>query len=498
MSIYSIMAYNAATDKMKQNIEQSQNIQAKKVQNQSAQEELDLNKKLNQAKIKQARNEGMMSDYVGDALEKSINEQHKAKADQLEAIGGLQDIAEHKAQTGALQAGQFAAQLHQQDPDVQAHASTLSSIMQANSTPGQAKIGADGNVNAPSAMATVNPLTSAGPSAGTNAAIPSIFPMTANAPSAIQPTQTMNQPEVPPAAQAQPSQQMPQPTSEPSPDAPGSSPAQPSSGIDLSPIEKAMGYPNGSLWLDPKTMKPAINPIWQQKIEKEQAAQANYDVNQPFRETQRQDKLEQRATQLVTKAIQNRSGGVGLQDNKVNAAIHARELINQAYNPETGQYDVTQVPYGELAESLGSLLSGGTGSSEGRINSLKQRTAQGDINAALSYVSGKPSNATSQEALKQLVHMIDRQGQVSEDLRDGYLADIKKLPVFNELDPERAQALLDTNIGASFKEHLKNAPDKQSTAKDTSNSFASEAEAEKANLPSGTIITINGRKAKVN
>lgn len=435
MSIYSLMAFNSATDQMKKNIQDSQSIDQKRVETQTAQEQLNLDKKLNQAKIKQARNEGLMSDFVGNALEKRLNEQHKAKNDQIDATIGLQDIAQHKAQEQANKAKQFATQLHDADPDVQAHVQTLTGIMntqgqQGNNQPQMSM--ADGSNKGVQPLPSIPGIQPVQP----QAAVSQASPQQQEAPA--QPVETA----VVPDQVTNPNQGM-------------------QAGIDLTPVEETFGMPKGSMWINPSTMKPEVNPIWKQKIEREQAAQAAYDVNQPFRETQRQDKLEQRATQLVTKAVQNRSGGVGLQDNKVNAAIHARELINAAYNSETGDFDVTQVPYGELAESLGSLLSGGTGSSEGRINALKQKTAQGDLNSVLSYVSGKPSNATSQEALKQLVHMIDRQGQISEELRDGYIDELKKLPVFNELEPDRAQALLDTNIGASFKDHLSKSPDKQ-------------------------------------
>ncbi len=442
MSIYSIMAFNAATDKMKQNIKDSQDIDAKKVQTQTAQQELDLNKQLNQAKIKQARNEGMMSDFVGNALEKQLNEQHKAKADQLDAISGLQDIAQHKAQTQAAQAKDFATQIHDQDPDVQAHVSTLMGIMNTKNGQPPMSMANPGNTGA-TPVAPQQPATA--PAQGSVPSLPGMIQ--------DQPAQAAQQPAPVAHNQAVAPQQGTQ-----------------QGGLDLSPIEQSFGMPKGSMWLNPSTMKPEINPIWKAKVEKEQAAQATYDVNQPFREVQRQDKLEQRATQLLTKQLSSRSGGIGLQDNKVNSAIHARQLINQAYDPKTGNFDVTQVPYGELAESVGSLLSGGTGSSEGRINSLKQRTAQGDLNGVLSYFTGKPSNATSQDAIKQLVHIIDRQGAVSEDLRDKYVEQLKKLPVFNELEADRSQSLLDSHLGSSYKEVLKDAPDQQSGSSDKSSS----------------------------
>lgn len=436
MSIYSIMAFNAAADKMRSNTMAAQDVAAKKVQTETAQQELDLNKQLNQAKIKQARNEGLMSDYIGDALEKQLNEQHKAKADQLDAISGLQDIAEHKAQVGAVQAGQMAAQLHAQDPDVQAHVATLSGIMQAN-----------GGQQSPP-MSIANP--------GNTGATPVNQQPDVNT--------TLSQPETPPVAQAMPSQQMPQPTTEAPAASPESSAPSQAGGLDLSPVETAMGMPKGSLWLNPQTMKPDINPIWKSKMEATQRAQANYDINQPFREEQRQDKNVKTAETYLVNALKQRGGAIGLQNSKVDAAIHARALINQAYDPATGNYNVSQVPYGELSESMGALLSGQSGTSEGRIAALKQRTAQGDVNGAITYLTGKPSNATSQDAIKQLVSIIDRQGEVSEELRDKAFEKMKQLPTFSRLNEDAMQGLKDTQLGNSFKEELAKAPDKQPKA----------------------------------
>ncbi len=431
MSIYSIMAFNAATDKMKENIKTSQDIEAKKVQTATAQEELNLNKKLNQAKIKQARNEGLMSDYIGSALEKKLNETHKAKADQLDAISGLQDMAEHKTQQETKQAAQFAEHLYNQDTDVQGHVSTLSAIMKANQNQPQMSVANPGNVG----TTPVNPQPSP------NAAMPSVLPSTGVIQQPAQPP--MEQPEVQPVAQAE-------------------IPQEQQSGIDLSPIEQSMGYPKGSLWIDPSTMKPAINPIWKSKIEKQQAAEANYGVDSPsrmFKEEMRQDKNIKTAETYLVNASKSKNTAIGFQNSKVDAALHARKLISDSYDPATGNYNVTQVPYAELAESVGALLSGNTGTSEGRVNSLKQRTAKGDLNGAISYFTGKPSNATSQEAIKQLVHIIDRQGELSEELRDKAFNKLKELPTFKRLDSDSLDALKSQSLGNSFVESSKEFPD---------------------------------------
>lgn len=469
MSIYSIMAFNAAAKQAQEFGDHAQSVAQKKVETQTAQENLDLQKGLDVAKLKEARNQGMMSDYIGDALEKHLNEQYKSKQDVLDATGAIQDKAEHDAQTKAQQAAQAAQQLHAQDPDVQNHVNTLSAMMQAKN-----------GIQAPSAASTVMPnLAAAGQGASPAAPpaiaggmgpdgvkIPSIFPMTGQMPSPLQAQQN-----IPMQGASAPAG--PAPTAAPATDGQAGQPeAYPQAtqsqlqgkvpgGVDLSPIEKTLGMPEGSMWLNPSTMKPEMNPIWKSKIEHQQAAQANYDLNQPFREEQRQDRNIKTAETYLVNSLKQRGGAIGLQNSKVDAAIHARALINQAYDSNTGEYNISQVPYGELSESMGALLSGQSGSSEGRIAALKQRTAQGDMNGAISYFTGKPSNATSQEAIKQLVSIIDRQGEVSEELRDKAFNKMKELPTFKRLNDEDLQALKDTQLGNSFKESMKDAPDKR-------------------------------------
>ncbi len=460
MSIYNIMAFNAAHDAVVKNTQDSQDIAAKKVKTQQAQEELDLNKQLDQAKIKQARNEGMMSDYIGKSLEDKLNEQYKAKNDQLDAVSGLQDIAQHKAQTQAQQAAQVADQLHQNDPDVQGHVSTLMGIM-GTQQGGQPSTVAD--PNAPGGYEDPNRQQSM---AARVPNIPGIAPVQGG----VSP-QNVNA-QVAPQSGSDQSAQVSEPQSAPQAPVNGATAPQGDTqggGIDLSPIEQAMGYPKGSLWVDPSTMKPAINPIWKSRIEKQQAAQATYDVNQPFKEEVRQDRNIKTAETYLVNSLKQRGGAIGLQNSKVDAAIHARALINQSYDPATGQYNISQVPYGELSESMGALLSGQSGSSEGRIAALKQKTAQGDINGALTYLTGKPSNATSQDAIKQLVGIIDRQGEVSEDLRDNAFDKMKELPTFKRLDSDSLDSLKSQHLGNSFKEELQNAPDKQPKASASGN-----------------------------
>lgn len=461
MSIYSIMAFNSAIKQAQDNQNNSLAVAQKKQQLAQAQEDLDLSKGLDTAKLKQARNEGLMSDYIGDALEKHLNEQYKGKQDVLDATSDIQDKAQHDAQVKTQQGLQVAQQLHATDPDVQNHVNTLSAMMAAkNGAPPMSM--PNGSVSGDTAMGAPSPASSSsGPSV-----LPSTGLMTPSTPQTPQATDAMVtqggvQSPSAPAQEAAPAPQQEIPTSQ-------AQPAQPQAhkgGIDLSPIEQTFGMPPGSMWLNPSTMKPEVNPIWKSRIEKQQAAQAVYDINQPFREEQRQDRNIKTAETYLVNSLKQRGGAIGLQNNKVDAAIHARALINQAYDPATGDYNISQVPYGELSESMGALLSGQSGSSEGRIAALKQKTAQGDVNGAITYFTGKPSNATSQDAIKQLVGIIDRQGEVSEDLRDNAFNKLKELPTFSRLDDDTLQSLKDQHLGNSFKEFMKDAPDKQPQGK---------------------------------
>lgn len=226
----------------------------------------------------------------------------------------------------------------------------------------------------------------------------------------------------------------------------------------------AQGLKNGSLYVDPNDGEIKLNPFYQDQIKSMMDAKAHVLADQPNVDRARQDRLyNQAVNDIAVKQVSYRSGSIGTQDQKVSQAIHARQLINQAYDPNTGQYNVTQVPYGELSESVGSMLSGGTGSSDARIAALKQKTAQGDINGVLTYFTGKPSNATSQDAIKQLVQIIDRQGLTSEQIRDGDVLRLKHSVLDGSgLNDDAKQAIFNSkSVGASYSDVLKGSPDQQ-------------------------------------
>lgn len=229
----------------------------------------------------------------------------------------------------------------------------------------------------------------------------------------------------------------------------------------------AQGLKSGALYVDPSDGEIKLNPFYQKQVEAMQTAQAEVAAKAPEWNKDRQDRLAHQAVEdIITKQMSYRNGAIGVSDSKVNQAGSLRQLINSAYDNKTGQYNITQVPYAELSETLGSLLStstSGGGSSEARIMALKQATLQGDFNKALSYITGKPSNASSQDAFKQLVGIVDRQGLYWQNLRDSDVTNLKhQVLSASDLEPDRKSAILNEgSIGQSYKELLKHSPDQQ-------------------------------------
>lgn len=161
-----------------------------------------------------------------------------------------------------------------------------------------------------------------------------------------------------------------------------------------------------------------------------------------------QDKLEQQYRSILTKELSNRSGGLGLQDAKVNQAIHLKALANQ-YKDANGNYNVPKAQYAELVMGLANLLSPTGATSEGDRARLMSDTAKGDIKGALQYITGTPQTGNTQAIIKNLVDSIDRQGSTAEDLRNQAVGFLQGLAPTG-LDQNRKDAL-EKNTLSSYK-----------------------------------------------
>lgn len=172
-----------------------------------------------------------------------------------------------------------------------------------------------------------------------------------------------------------------------------------------------------------------------------------------------QEALEQQGREVILKELSNRSGGLGLQDAKVNQAIHLKALFDQYATTQmttkttfvNGLPVVTKVPetvynipssaYTELAMGVASLVSGTNTVAEGTINNIKQATAAGSLGKALTYATGDPYNGSTQAVLQQLKDSVDRQGLTAQNERQTYVDNLQSL-LPTDLSDDRKAALL--------------------------------------------------------
>ncbi len=163
------------------------------------------------------------------------------------------------------------------------------------------------------------------------------------------------------------------------------------------------------------------------------------DQNNSFKDAQQQAKLEQEHATRLSKIYSNRSGGLGLQDAKVNAAIHSRELIEGARDKD-GSVHINQITSPELAMSLASLVSGGNAPAVETIKSMTPEALSGYIKSRIGFLFGKPVDVLPKAWVESLTHQLDRQGLTSEALRNQELTALKGLRP-TRLDPTTAQTI---------------------------------------------------------
>lgn len=153
-----------------------------------------------------------------------------------------------------------------------------------------------------------------------------------------------------------------------------------------------------------------------------------------------QQKLEQEYRTVLSKEVNSRSGTVGTEDAKVVQANHLAALLNQYYDSKTGQYNVPKAQYGELVLGLAGMLSKTGTPTDSQVDNINQRTAKGDINGAISYITGTPINGNTQAVIKNLADSISRQAKTAESNREAGLNVLRGLAP-TDLDPNRAKAL---------------------------------------------------------
>lgn len=173
------------------------------------------------------------------------------------------------------------------------------------------------------------------------------------------------------------------------------------------------------------------------------AALAKNEADSQFTNSDKnQQKLEKQYADIWLKQLSNRSGGLGLQDAKVNQAIHLRSLYEQYKKVDSKgnvTYEVPTSQYAELVMGLANLISP-TGSAEADRAALMAKTAKGDLKGALQYITGQAQTGNTQSIIKNLVDSIDRQGTISEQLRDQDVSLLRAAKP-TDLDETRAESI---------------------------------------------------------
>jgi len=160
-----------------------------------------------------------------------------------------------------------------------------------------------------------------------------------------------------------------------------------------------------------------------------------------------QQKLEQQYRSVLVKELSNRSGGLGLQDAKVNQAIQLMALADQ-YKDANGNYNIPTSQLHELAMGLASLISPSNTTAESDRQAINAATAKGDIAKMVQYATGVPQTGSTQAIIQNLIDSIDRQGKTSQALRDQSVQFLQGLAP-TDLSSDRREAL-EKNTLASY------------------------------------------------
>ena len=192
-----------------------------------------------------------------------------------------------------------------------------------------------------------------------------------------------------------------------------------------------------------------------------------------------QDKLEQQYRNVLLKPLSNRSGGLGLEDAKVNQAIHLRTLINKFYDTKTQTYNIPPSMHAELALGLARLQSPTGQVGIELVKELRQRTAREGLAGALIFLGADPHTVggPTQSVSRLFVDSIDRQGQVSEANREQYMDYLRGLAP-TDLDPTRKEKLEKGKLN-SFQSLADRSPDRQSAEAEALGTAFKDTEKEK-------------------
>lgn len=185
-------------------------------------------------------------------------------------------------------------------------------------------------------------------------------------------------------------------------------------------------------------------------------------------QAKRQDILGKQYRDTLQKVLSYRSGGLGIQDAKVNQAVDLRTLADQYKDPQTGEYNIPPSQHAELILGLAKLLSPTGVVAQAQLDELKAKTQREGVSKTLIYLGFDPQvvGGPTKSVIRMLVDSIDRQGLTAEKLRDKYINGSKEL-VPKGLDSEEAKRLAKVSLTNSFADYLKQSEGKTTAGANT-------------------------------
>lgn len=180
--------------------------------------------------------------------------------------------------------------------------------------------------------------------------------------------------------------------------------------------------------------------------------QAQKEIANQNHNDQVQGKYEKEGRDVIMKQLSNRSGGLGLQDSKVNQAIDLRQMINQNYDQKTDTYNIPPALHSELVLGLARLISPNGQIGIQMEQELKTKTAKEGLAKAFTYLTGVPMSGAPQDVIKMFVHSIDRQGETAEALRDKYNQQLRQL-MPTQLHDDVKNKLMQQEMGSKFTDY---------------------------------------------
>lgn len=185
--------------------------------------------------------------------------------------------------------------------------------------------------------------------------------------------------------------------------------------------------------------------------------QANKDISLGLKEDQQQDKLEQNAMQKLASLRGDQS--LARIENQRDASISAYTLLQQAENEKR---PLSQAEYYDVLGQLWKARSGAS-PTDAAIRDLDSKTFKGNINKAVTYFTGKPAGATTEEVLKNLKQFVKHTGELTDQQHEAYMAPHLIKPT--HLKDELWEPIKKTARGMSFSEAVKNVEQKKNKPK---------------------------------